>query len=227
MRRFMKRNLLLISIKPLLVSALSLTPSASQSAVTLVDTLNNRSHGNWAVYQTTAWGYYSYGYLAQSFMTPNEPTVLEDITISLNQMDTNALGGLRVSLCLDEAGVPGSQLEVLMRDDPPLKGNNDYSGNAFLLPNTAYWVVLDTTTVNGSFYYPTTSWNSTNSGLAALGPMTTKQWHRDWNDSGVWLKRDGESLNMKVTANPVPEPSPAWLAVIGAMALMWSRASKR
>jgi hypothetical protein len=169
-------------------------------------------------------------FLAAPFITGERGTTFESVTIPLMAF-ASSQGDFRVSLHLDDAGLPGG-----MMTDGVLSGNNGprasglytYAAVAdlFFDPNTRHWVVAecDFATPNANYgWYDTLSFGySSAAGWQLPGHLASS------HDAGATWRTNEDALiprplKFEIAGTIIPEPSSLALAGLGTLALALRR----
>jgi hypothetical protein len=177
--------------------------------VLVVDTLANSQDTN-PLIQDPSGGFQD---LAQSFTMGTQPLTLSDVTLKIDRL--NGGGGISVTVFSDNAGVPGSSLQILSGPSDPLPGqpsgttgNVDYTGNLSLSPSTTYWIEVRTSNGNNSGYAWWETLTPSNAGSGTLGA-----WAVGGNGMTPYWHNNGTTRAMLLSVTAVPEPSQGALVV--------------
>ena len=191
-----------------LLMSILMAHTSIASAIDLFDNLSNVS-GNYYQVTTTVWQ-------AQRFTTDNQDYSLSDITLLMLREPETGTGEAVVQIYSNSGtNVPDSPLWTLTSPGSYSEtlANTTFTTSGFnLSANSVYWVVLKSGDPGTSFGW---SWTENNSG-DGVGFSTT--WSRSGNSGGDWQQDSNTDFfpyQMKITVQPVPEPSSLTLVGLG------------
>jgi hypothetical protein len=131
----------------------------------------------------------------------------------------NTSGGFFVGLYSDNAGVPGSSLEVLTGTGNPSSATDHTftSSGATLIESATYWIVGGVTSGSGSYMWAYTSALGDDENPVESGWSIGDDAFLSTN-AGVNWASDGGVMMFSLTATPIPEPG-TYAALLGVAAL--------
>lgn len=197
----------MINARFAMMLSLVLSHSTIASTIDLYDNLSNTSSGSYTA-NTSLWQ-------AQRFQTDNQVYSLSKVTLSMQRIEGN--GGAIVQIYSNTVtNIPGSPLHTLTSpgsySDTSLADTNFTAAGFDLAANSAYWVVLKSGDGNTYFNW---SWTSD---VTGTGPGFTTDWSQTSDLGSNWSGDSIDPYQMRVTVQPVPEPSSMILMSLGMIA---------
>lgn len=147
---------------------------------------------------------FNWGGFATSFTTGTESSGydLNSVQLNIGGVDGPS-GGYSISLCSDDVGLPGSDLQTLTGTAPTGAGVYSYTSPILQLsPSTTYWIVM----ICGN-----ACWAVPDSGDYTSSDGWSMGSDADW-DGSSWSQDSSYPFELSVIASPVSEPSP--LAIV-------------
>ncbi|MBS1728229.1 MAG: PEP-CTERM sorting domain-containing protein [Armatimonadetes bacterium] len=196
-------------MKRVFVKALVLTAILGSAVVANADVLLNTFGATDPGFTNTGWTVDNTQSMGRAFTSPGTYTLTE---IDIALFATHAASNLRVNLCSDGGGMPGSVMEsflVTTTPDPTKYFLNSVT-NPVLTAGTYFITVTPDTSDDGG------AWCQTNDGHTADLTFST--------DSGAsWNNFNDTDGAVTVFGSPVPEPASFAVLGLGALALVRRR----
>lgn len=199
-----------------MLTLMVLASVSSASAVDIFDNLANVSAATGASYSSNdlQWN-------AQKFQTDGQSYDLVDVTLSM--LLSAGTGNATLQIYSDSSGSPNASIATLTSPGSysgTLSNTTFTASGVTLAPNSAYWVVLKGPDSNTIFEWSFTD-DNTGSGVGF-----TTNWAYSDNLGSSWNPSSTSPYQMRVSVQPVPEPSSVILAGLGLAAAVFASRRK-
>jgi len=201
---------------PTIMTLMVLASVSSASAVDIFDNLSKVSANTGASYSSG-----SLQWSTQKFQTDGQSYDLVDVTLSM--MLSAGTGNATLQIYSDSSGSPNASIATLISPGSysgTLSNTTFTASGVTLAPNSAYWVVLKGPDSNTIF-----EWSFTDDNTGSGAGFSTN-WAYSDNLGSSWNPSNTSPYQMRVSVQPVPEPSSVILAGLGLAAAVFASRRK-